>query len=109
MKTISQLYLINAHSMSRADFYALRRNARRARCSFKVGQFYIGPGGVAPCDRSGILQTGIWHKLQSAQWARAQVLKARGEDSKARWIKAAREILALPHSAPIDYWKSRFQ
>jgi hypothetical protein len=97
----------NIRALPRAEFVALRRAARRSKCSYRFGRFYIGVE-VTPCDASGVTIRGVQHKIDAAQWARAQATKARNAESRARWIQGAREILALPHAAPLAYWLSRF-
>lgn len=102
------LFHINPRTISRADFNALRRSARKGRCSYRLGLSYVGKE-VTPCDSSGVIVRGVWHKLQAAQWARAQASKARNAESRARWIAGAREILALPHVAPVYYGQWKFE
>jgi hypothetical protein len=94
--------------MPRALFKDIRRSARRGKCSFRIGDFYVGQE-MLPCDASGHTIRGIWHKLQSAQWARAQAVKARDAESRARWIAGAKEILAMQHVVAHEYWRGRFE
>ena len=97
-------YLSDIRSMPRPEFTAFRCNARRGRCSYRVDGFYIGRE-VTPCDNSGVIYTGIWDKLRAAQWARSKATIAQDPESRQRWIRGAREILAMKHRAPFIYWQ----
>ena len=96
----------NPRTLTRFEFFTLRRAARRNRCSYRFGRFYIG-SDVRPCDAAGAIVYGPAHKLRCAQWARGQAAAASDAESRNRWIRGAREILSTP-CAPVDYWRARF-
>jgi hypothetical protein len=73
----------NARTIPRADFTILRRNARRGKCSYRFGRFYIGRD-ITACDANGCtIQT------------RAAILNAAIESRRMGLQRAAREILAM--------------
>lgn len=87
--TFSELYARDPRTLTRATYAELARDARKQGYSLKVGDCYIGRGGVAPCTLSGVLLRGVWDKIRHAQYCRRQ-----GR------LSAARQILALPDPHP---------
>lgn len=87
--TLSELYGLNPRTLTRAAFSDLARNARKQGYSLKVGDCYVGRGGVLPCTPSGVLLRGVWDKIRHAQYCR-----------RAGRLNAARAILALPDPHP---------
>ena len=84
---MSDLYRMDPRKITRAQYLAVRRNARRGRCSYRVGLCYIGRDVVA-CDSSGCY-------LPRDRRARALNLAHAAACRREKRYDAARQILAL--------------
>ena len=75
MLTVSELYRTEPRNLTRAAFEAIRRQARRNGCAYRLRGCYVSRHGVEACDATGNLLQARATLLDGAQWSRRNGLR----------------------------------